>query len=539
MFNKDSFIHYHAANARTGFTPTNSVYEGFVQDAEGKPWGFIKSLNLYEQQQTGIRMDPAEFQRYNIDILGYGSNDGGTSNRPTGSPYMYDPQGVALQMYSGDANVLILGDSVHNWNVAFTEPSTGHQPLISSYTRKWQPARWSGMGIPQTYGSSGVGARTNTSGGGTDAFSTRAEYTPGENANALYKNYVTSNSLFASGLGSDNPATTWLTSDNGTYMLTRLQFATETTGTNPGERLDSGQYYVGRNQIFDDSAGGTESTCWFNQSGDQLTIQHTFYLDAIAGVNAIHARSQVMAETANYTYLNEQGLTRGAYNTISLNTATATTDELGTDPILLNIHAAGAGTQIANCWTRVYNDTVKNGMELTYAGAGGWEFANHGSTQASDAPTADGITNAWYNDDAITQQMTDFETNIVYVYITNAAAGGVEDDRAGLRKLVNRINDNYSSTGLGGTVKIVFVAPHPNHGSDDAGLARRNMILEECRSLGVGYIDLYGYLKDNGVTESTVKDTYGYLVDSYHPGATGADYFAEKIWDIVTEQASV
>ena len=76
MFNKDSFIHYHGSNSRTGFTPSNAVYEGFVQDAEGKPWGWLKSLNLYEQQSTGIRMDPAEFQRYNIDILGYGSNDG-------------------------------------------------------------------------------------------------------------------------------------------------------------------------------------------------------------------------------------------------------------------------------------------------------------------------------------------------------------------------------------------------------------------------------------------------------------------------------
>jgi hypothetical protein len=85
MFNKDSFIHYHAANSRTGFTPSNAVYEGFVQDAEGKPWGWLKSLNLYEQQSTGIRMDPAEFQRYNIDILGYGSNDGdsGATNTPT------------------------------------------------------------------------------------------------------------------------------------------------------------------------------------------------------------------------------------------------------------------------------------------------------------------------------------------------------------------------------------------------------------------------------------------------------------------------
>jgi hypothetical protein len=98
MFNKDSFLHYHSMNSRTGFNPTKSVYEGFVQDAEGKPWGWLKSMNLYEQQETGIRMDPAEFQRYNIDILGYGSNDGGSfidqMNRGTINDYTTNVDGI-------------------------------------------------------------------------------------------------------------------------------------------------------------------------------------------------------------------------------------------------------------------------------------------------------------------------------------------------------------------------------------------------------------------------------------------------------------
>ena len=79
MFNKDAFLGHHAINVRTGFDYRNNSYDGYVTDAEGKPWGFIKSLNLYEQAETGIRKDPAQFQLMNIDILGYGSNDGGTT----------------------------------------------------------------------------------------------------------------------------------------------------------------------------------------------------------------------------------------------------------------------------------------------------------------------------------------------------------------------------------------------------------------------------------------------------------------------------
>ena len=79
MFDRNTFGQYHNVNANTGFHPSVHKYDGYVRDAEGKPWGFIKSQNMYEQAETGIRVDPAEFQRRNIDILGYGSNDGGPS----------------------------------------------------------------------------------------------------------------------------------------------------------------------------------------------------------------------------------------------------------------------------------------------------------------------------------------------------------------------------------------------------------------------------------------------------------------------------
>ena len=123
--------------------------------------------------------------------------------------------------------------------------------------------------------------------------------------------------------------------------------------------------------------------------------------------------------------------------------------------------------------------------------------------------------------------------HICLLYTSDAAD---EEDRTGLRNLISRVREQYDATSLGGTIKIVVVTSHPVTGSDNAGLARRNMILEECRSLNVAYIDLYGALKDEGITESNVGGSY--LVDGYHPGPTGADYFAEKIWTIIEDTAT-
>lgn len=83
MFDRETFAHFHNTNANTGFNPSVNRYDGYVQDAEGKPWGFIKSLNLYEQAETGIRKDPAQFQLMNIDILGYSDSDSSSTTEAT------------------------------------------------------------------------------------------------------------------------------------------------------------------------------------------------------------------------------------------------------------------------------------------------------------------------------------------------------------------------------------------------------------------------------------------------------------------------
>ena len=95
MFDRETFAHFHNTNVNTGFNPSTNRYDGYVQDAEGKPWGYIKSLNLYEQAETGIRKDPAQFQLMNIDILGYSDGGGPTiiANYDTYSDGIYGRTG--------------------------------------------------------------------------------------------------------------------------------------------------------------------------------------------------------------------------------------------------------------------------------------------------------------------------------------------------------------------------------------------------------------------------------------------------------------
>jgi hypothetical protein len=99
MFDKSTFAHYHSVNANTGFHPAVNRYDGYVRDAEGKPWGYIKEQNLYEQAETGLRVNPAEFQRRNIDVLGYASD--GDSQLVIKPPYMASQ---TLVLRFGDAD---------------------------------------------------------------------------------------------------------------------------------------------------------------------------------------------------------------------------------------------------------------------------------------------------------------------------------------------------------------------------------------------------------------------------------------------------
>ena len=113
MFDRSTFAHYHNVNANTGFHPAVRRYDGYVRDAEGKPWGYIREQNLYEQAETGLRVNPAEFQRRNIDVLGYAS-DGGDRVTP---PYMASQTlviqfGDATDHSAGGKVVSSVGDNI-------------------------------------------------------------------------------------------------------------------------------------------------------------------------------------------------------------------------------------------------------------------------------------------------------------------------------------------------------------------------------------------------------------------------------------------
>lgn len=139
MFDRNTFANYHNANINRLY---ETRYDGYVTDAEGKQWGFIKSLNLYEQAETGIRKDPAQFQMMNIQTLSDASSslsdpssggDSVISRLPVAAPDFRDNSDGEFLMTSGSGTwsglVYFNYPNLYN-SVAYTV----NQTLIINFT---------------------------------------------------------------------------------------------------------------------------------------------------------------------------------------------------------------------------------------------------------------------------------------------------------------------------------------------------------------------------------------------------------------------
>jgi len=114
MFDRNTFANYHNINTNRNIIQPKNKYDSYAVDAEGNSWGFIESLGLYEQADTGVRKDAQQFQLMNIDIVAhsYGGgddrDDGGRSPRKlsqilklafgpgSGTPITTQPGGLAF-----------------------------------------------------------------------------------------------------------------------------------------------------------------------------------------------------------------------------------------------------------------------------------------------------------------------------------------------------------------------------------------------------------------------------------------------------------
>lgn len=476
-----------------------------------------------------------------------GSELSATWSEVAGSSYMSDAAGVAPIMYGEKANVLILGDSIHNWTQAY-KPSddTGFHPMIASHLRKWSPNKWSGTGVSLTTGSSVTGFKNKAAAGANLS-------APGKKPGQVVGGLTEYQYKSASG---GNQYTVNTANTSATYSATA---ALNQTGVNrlfqpfgslftavndvsPLDRLQDGLIMVGRSQSLptqqpSGSLGTTDSTYWLNTAGQAITYKVLVYAASSGALTSVHTRCAAVDISSNFSDSNSVAIASGDYTTL-VGTAPAVTDdnmdhEFGFDII----SDTNTGTLLPVCF-RIENPAITDGMSLAYMGSGGWKIENHASFSAANAPSAEGITNAWYDTPTLSQVLEVNDINIVMVYISNGPTSAAAEEEA-----IDLLNARVAAAAIsvGRTPpKIVFCSSHPIANAEDgAGAARAARIAKRAAANGNSFIDLYNAARDDGKTEATVFGLgFHPITDVTHLRPTGADYYSQKIWDIITGTAS-
>jgi len=476
-----------------------------------------------------------------------GSELSATWSEVAGSSYMSDPEGVAPIMYGEKANVLILGDSMHNWTQAYNPVTdTGFHPLFASHLRKWSPNKWSGTGVSLTTGSSVTGFK-NKAAAGVNVSAPGKK--PGELINGLteyqYKSVSGGNQYTVNTANSNaSYAASQAASQVGINRLFQ-PFASLFTATNnvsPLDRLQDGLIMVGRSQSLptqqpSGALGTTDSTFWLNTAGQAVTYKALVYAASSGAVTSVHTRCAGVDVSLNFSDSDSVAIAAGNYTTL-VGTAPAVTDDNMDNEFGFDIISdQNTGTLLPICF-RIENPSITDGMSLTYMGSGGWKIENHAAFNAASAPSAEGITNSWYDTDTLAQVLEVNDINIVMVFISNPGTTAEAEETA-----IDVLNARLQTAAISiGRVKpkIVFCSSHPiANAADGGGAARAARIAKRAALNQNSFIDLYTAARDDGKTELTVSGL------GFHPGADsthlrpiGADYYSEKIWEIITGTAS-
>jgi len=450
--------------------------------------------------------------------MNQGSGSGATwKNVSLSNGYMSDPQGVASLMYSGKARIQIFGDSVHDANNAYNSSSnSGFTAFTSAYMSKWKPNKWAGTGVPMTTGSSESGAKQNSLPGSNTAKTIGAK--PG-----TYDHYaLTQASTVVTNLASLESGVQ--TAYSGSNTNDRIAEPALMTG-----KANSGDYWVGRGQTFANGSA-TNSTCWFNTTGQQLTYVHAIYKPSSGGGTSVVFQAKNLKDSIGTSGI--QTLSASDDWDVITQTAPAPNTNAVTLAFGLDVRGNSTGGTFYNTHSRIHNANINDGMEINYMGSGGWSYQQHGVSNPSDSAAVDGIANPWYSDAAQQRVFIDFQTNIAYSMIFN---GTPATDSTYLPQHLNRIRSNFNAANNGEELKIVVLSPYATGLN---GQSRADNLAKICNSENVSFLNFHQKLVDSGVdlTDSTVRSEK--LSDGVHPKTAFAEECATLIWDVISDSSS-
>jgi len=442
-----------------------------------------------------ILEDMAELRAKKIALWSENMTSGGAVQETT---YSKNLDIVAGDLISGNANIMVLGDSINN-------PSQAGY-MRSGYMNSWEPNYWRGLCPALSNGNSGQNGMqiSGALGANVTGVSTGNGPDPGNPAFA-------GTSLIGVGVSPQETNTALVTTDatgtigNGNFegfRLNNIESGIDAyNGTQQTSSILEGTQFQYRCLLF--SPTGGDIGVYWRRGSPNATTQSNYTLSV--GYNVIESPIFDNSNYASYSGASQIYFTGGAGEQISL----------------LNVE---------------YVDLATTGMRMSYMGGGGFQVANH-VLQDNSAPIVSGTGRpAWYGDASAQANLNFLDANIVWIHLGNNNANEA-DVEAYIPGLINRFRSLKSD------MKFVLVSPYDGDLARNPDPARFQAQVDYYKDLAgssgytdVGFLDMRTKIIDDLGPYANWQATN--LVDGLHPSQAGANTFASIEWDIIEESNS-
>jgi lysophospholipase L1-like esterase len=392
-----------------------------------------------------------------------------------GLPYVAGDFSIANQIIHGNANVLVVGDSI----------ATDIAPY---YFTEWKPDNWSGIVVGPNLGSYQLPVST-----------------------PLVSTWTSRNGRSAAGPAGIATAAPGLENE---YVF---------SGSTASSDWLSNRFYV---YALDPSMGAPYAMT--NQPTGQLTITPLVYGNPNGVANGAATMTVV---TGGSTVLNSEALGGMVASTPTINSGGSVTisKQVWNDPNypflsfqfgVTNNATPAANSNFALAGIRVTDGS--NGFQLANIAQGGWTIEDFLSD--TETPLAN-----------VQQFITLTQSNIAFVSIGANDLGS--DNAATFAVRLQQLIDRYRTADP--TMKFVFLATYDLNrpqNTEPNGQLEQQAFNEDMYEMsqdnsGVLFLDLYDKAENWSVLNSE------YLGDGTHPNAAGQTYFADQEWNLLEQAA--
>jgi hypothetical protein len=414
-------------------------------------------------------------------------------------PYSKNLDIVSPALISGNASIMIVGDSINN-------PTQANYMRIG-YQNSWDPAYWKGISQGITSGNSSQNGAMITGGVGSG---------------------ITGNGSLSNGPDPEN-STVIGTPFSGTQVQPLGGTGTGVNSTNSEQTVagSSSRAYTinGILSALDNWSGSQQSTHIFN--GTQTAIRCLIYAEQDCTVIV----DWKFGSGGNGPENNNQYSLTAGYNTIEkVVDNTGVSSNNGSTSLYL-LGPTNTRIQLLAC---TYMDKAVTGMQMAYTGGGGFKTANHRYNYGHPSTELGNFNNRpfYYSDEAMKQYLDFMDTNIVMFHIGNndGNVSGVVDN---IEEVIRRYRRLKSG------LKFLLIAPYPSNTDDTRWNAQVDFYENIAGSGGnedVAFLNLTKKVKDSLGDYVDWKGTY--LVDEntdVHPNLAGANKFAELEWEVIED----